>query len=208
MASYKLSDGTVGVEATASKADHDQAKAENKRADESARKIEAEAKRERERAAAAVPTQSERFQTITLGVSRLAARAKRVGEKVKAEKLAALADQMAGALETFRKAKKAEAEPCAEPLKDAITAAAAELKKALPKCFATLEDAADYAGRYIPLTAARIEQVRENDRRGNLGKTTAKAASAFWSLAEKAARAASGSVCDTAIKELETAGSL
>jgi len=207
MNAYQTQNG-VFIEPTASDRQKAEARDANKKNSERVAKMEAEQREESLARTAALPTQDERFQTIMLGVTRCAARAKRAGEKVKAEKLTALADQMAGALETFRKAKKAEAEPCAEPLKDAITAAAAELKKALPKCFATLEDAADYAGRYIPLTAARIEQVRENDRRFNLGQTTVKASHAFWDLAEKAARAASGSVCDTAIKELEAAGSL
>ncbi len=207
MNAYKTTNG-VYVEPTASDRQKDEAKAANKKNDARVALLEAEAKRERERAAAAVPTQDARFQTITLGVTRLAARAKRVGEKVKAEKLTALADQMAGALETFRTAKKAVAEPCAEPLKDAITAAATELKKALPKSFPALTDAEEFAGRYLPLTTARTEQIRANDRRYNAGQAVCAAASAFWDLAEKAARAASGSVCDTAIRELEAAGSL
>lgn len=208
MSSYKLSDGTVGVEATASKADHDQAKAENRRADESARKIEAETKRERERAAAAAPSQDDRFGLLLMGATRTAARLRRQGETTKAGKLQAVADEMAAALELFRSAKKAEAKPALTPLADAITAAAAELRKALPKSFPALTDAEDFAGRYLPLTTARIEQVRENDRRVNLGQTTVRAAHAIWDLVEKAARAASGSVCDTAIRELEAVGSL
>ena len=133
---------------------------------------------------------------------------RRQGETTKAVKLQAVADEMAAALEGFRAAKKVEAKPALTPLDDAVSAAAAELRKALPKSFPTLEDAAEYAGKFLPLTSARIAQINENDRRVKAGKTTAKAATAFWTLAAKAARLAYVSANDTAIAELENAGSL
>lgn len=211
MFTNEITGGGVYVEPTTTQKQQDEVKASNNKNDECARKIETERakqKADREEAAAKANTRESRFPALLLGVTRLAAKAKRSGDITKAGKLQVVADEMAAALEVFRTAQKAEAKPVLTPLADAINAAAAELRKVLPKSFQTLADAEDYAGRFLPLSAARIAQVHENDRRVNAGKFTAKAATAFWTLAGKAARIASGSVNDTAIAELENAGSL
>lgn len=207
MNAYQTPSG-VFIEPTSSDRQKDEAKAANKKNSERVAKMEAKQREENLARTAALPTQSERFQTITLGATRTAAKMRRQGDAAKADKLQAVADEMATALETFRKAKSVEAKPVQTPLADAITAAAAELKKALPKSFPALTDAEDFAGRYLALTSARAEQTRANDLHYKAGQAVCIAANAFWDLTEKAARAASGSVNDTAIKELEAAGSL
>lgn len=165
--------------------------------------------REKERArVAALPTQGERFELMLRGATRLAARLRRQGATVKADKLQGVADQMADALETFRKAKKAEAAPVATPLADAVAVAAAELRKKLPGCFPTEGDAEEFAGRHLPLTDARAAQVHVTDARAKAGRAALAAAVAFWTFAETAANIATGSAFTTAISDLENAGSL
>ncbi len=207
MTAYQTQNG-VFIEPTASDRQKAEVTAANKKNSERVAKMEAKQREESLARTAALPTQSERFQTIMLGVTRCAARAKRAGEKVKAEKLNALADQMATALETFRQLKKDSEKQVKTPLADAVGAAAAELVKKLPACFANQADAELFANTRLPLTAARQEQAKADDQQVKRSKAVAKAGSQFWALAEKAAAVVSGINSTDSMKELETAGSL
>ncbi len=210
MIANQITTGRVFVEATTTQKQQDEVKASNKKIDERARKIEAELAAQKKARDAALKLHAPdcRFPTLLLGTTRLEAKFRRTGDTAKADGLKKLADEMAAALETYRAAKTAEAKPVPTPLADAVSAAAKELKKALPACFPSLADAEFFAGRNLSLTAARTAQTHADDAHGKLAKAVQKAASAFWDLTEKAARVAIGFSDDNAVRQLEAVGSI
>lgn len=157
----------------------------------------------------ALPTpQGERFEAMLRGTTRAVAKKRRAGDATGADTLQRVADEMADRLGELRTARAAEKAAVKTPQADAVEAAAKELRKALPGCFPSIDDARAFA-KTLPLIEARAAQVREGDARALRVQDAARKASAFWKVAEKAAKlvyADRGG--NLALQALESAGEL
>lgn len=172
-----------------------------------AKMVAEQAEKERLRRAA-LPSADDRFSALLLGTTRSAAKCRRTGDLVKAAKLTALGDEIAGELAVWRKLSAEGKKPVATPLQDAIVRAAAELVKRLPACFATEDEAREFAGRCLPLTSARAEQARVNDAFGKARKEQSRSQNRLWDKINEAAAVATGRGDTGALSVLEDIGTV
>lgn len=93
------------------------------------------------------------------------------------------------------------AAPAADPVGEAAAAAAKELRKALPKCFAGEADALQFA-LALPMIEARAAAVRESDKRQGMSADRLKIGREFWTLITRACLAAGLGGDDGAIRRL------
>ena len=170
-------------------------------------KEEAERKERQRREQALVPTFDERMAARLRGVTKFAARFKRLEEFEKAKKLEAFAATMTDALTEYRRltgimssAKRP------TPLEAATTKAGKALLKALPSCFENEGEAVNWAARFLPLTTARIEQGRSDDGFIKTSRLRSLEQRKFEAAFSEAARLATGNGNDTALRELEMLG--
>lgn len=179
----KNQNGSLYVMQDAS-ADHDAARRANAAAAKQAAKLEAEIKKRREAEARKTVSADERRQMICTGLDRVAKRAKRTGDS-KAPQLEKLAADASKALREY--AESAPAQP-KDPYADAALKAAKELKKVLPNCFTTLEDAELFAKKMLPLSDARKASIAAADRLRKWGREQHLKKREFWNCVEQACR--------------------
>ena len=169
-------------------------------------KEEAERMERQRREQALVPTFDERMAARLRGVTKFAARFKRLEEFEKAKKLDAFAATMSEALGDYRRFTTAMAGKQPAPLLDATTKAGKVLFKTLPGCFENGDEAANWAARFLPLTTARAEQVRCEDVFINTGRQRSLEQRKFEAAFNEAAHLATGNGNDSARRDVELLG--
>ena len=186
----------VGIDPTLYQGDHDAVKRENEAHNRKADKARAEIERKLERARQAQPTHAERMRGCIDGMKKFSAKTKRdSGDTKKAAKLAALADAAAVALDAYTKHEKKLKAQRPDHLGDAHKAAAAELRKVLPVCFPTENDALQFARR-LPLIAALDAANKQADAFGKVARQRDAAANDFWAAVRDGGRLAFGGLDD------------
>lgn len=169
-------------------------------------KQEAELLEEKRKREALVPTLDERWQARVRGVTKLAAKFKRAGEPDKAGKIQASADEMSDALTEYRNLTKELTAKRPNPLADATAKAGAQLRKLLPSCFESAEEAGLWAGNNLPLTEARAAQVKTTDDHLRLGRKRGLAQNRFEQAYSEGVRLGTGSVDSSALRDVEILG--
>lgn len=152
-------------------------------------KVEQECIARRRAAEARIPDDMQRREFAIEGMRRMARRLEREGDGTRAKNLSQLADEAGSILRDYVAATIELQARRPDPLGDAVERAAAELRKRLPACYPTDEDATA-AARLLPLAEARREAGRLADHYHGVAKNRAKIGAAFWHSVETATRAA------------------
>jgi hypothetical protein len=178
----------LGIQPTSGDYDHEQAKRSNRAADALAAKFEKQAEAKAESARRKSPSDLQRREAALEGLRRHARRAKREGSPA-APQLEALATEAEAVLRSYESATKALSKPLPDPLVDAIKLAAKELRKVLPHCFPTADDA-DYFASHLPIGDARREAERLGGQLRKDSRARTLIGREFWTVIEKATRVA------------------
>jgi hypothetical protein len=134
---------------------------------------------------------AERNAAIVNGLRKYAGRFDRAGDPATGRKLNEAADSAAACLTEQAECLAAIEADTSDPFGAAVESAAGELRKRLPACFPSDEDAVQFA-RGLPLIEAKRQATHAADRRAALGKRATAAWRRFLDVTAEAAALATG----------------
>jgi hypothetical protein len=151
-------------------------------------------------AEAKLPNDQQRRENVCLGLERVVKKLRRESDP-RADRVDQFRTAAVEELHSYITLTEQFAAPAADPVGDAARAAARELQKTLPKCFASDADAMQFA-LALPMIEARAAAVREADKRQAVDTERLRIGRDFWELIGRACRAAGLGNDDAAIKRL------